>query len=175
MKALEAQHPGYSHRTLETLFRSVLFPSSFFDHKAPVRGICFVGDISAIESAKSFANRHLGLGTVTLRTANLTPVTWKQTIRSIIGSGIETMNMGIILSELDRADKDLQARIAEAINASADLLWFITASDYRRLIAALRLPLIIYAGVAANDRMRFILQDRQQILIDEGSLKRKGK
>lgn len=56
--------------------------------------------------------------------------------------------------------------------ATENLLWFPSASDHRKLITPLRLALVIYPGLGANNKMQILLQDSQVIGIDKGSLKR---
>ncbi len=42
--------------------------------------------------------------------------------------------------------------------AAENLLWFPSASDHRKLIPPLRLALVIYPGLGANNKMQILLQ-----------------
>lgn len=172
MKALELQKPGYSEEALKDVFQSILFTSAFFDKAEPVRGVCFASGTDAVQQAQSFATGQLGLGTVTIPLVALTPTSINQFVSVITVAGAKVRNVGFILPEADRLSEPLQAEFARVIQASSDILWFPTVSTPGRLITPLQSALLVYLGLGGNNRMRFLLQSGQQVMIDEGSLKR---
>jgi len=170
MKVVEAQHTGYRDQAIESLFRSSLFPSSFFDQPVPVRGVCFAAGHDSVRLAQSFAATHLGLGTLTLPINAMTLTDWRHFAKVVAGPRSESNNLGLVLPDLDLASEGFQAKVAESIGATGNTLWFPTATDQRRLIAPLKLALLVYLGLGPNKRMRFLVQSGQHLLIDEGSL-----
>lgn len=173
MKALELQKTGYSDKSLENLFRSTLFPSSFFDKPELVRGVCFASGAESVQLAQSFAQNELGLGTVTLHLETTRYTDWKDLVRGITPPIGEVANVGIVLPALDLVSEKYQAKISDTILSGGDALWFPTVSDQRRLIPSLKLALLVYLGLGPNERMRFLVQAGQQVVVDEGSLRRK--
>ena len=172
MKALERQTAGYSQEGLETFLRSTLFPSAFFDQPVPVRGICFAAGIESATLARQFAEDWLALGTVRFRIEALTPDEWCDLSRLLAPPKAEVSKVGFLLPNLDLAPVEVQEEVAETVLAGETPLWFATARDQQRLIPPLKLAFLVYLGLGSNGCMRFLCQDGQSLLIDEGSLKK---
>jgi len=174
MKAFERDIIGYSEECLVKFLEATLFPSAFFEQPVPVRGLCIAAGPESLTLARALAEQRLGLGTITLNLATMTVEAWRAATLMFTRPGAEVANLGIILPELDRASAEMQEAVAVSMGAIEDIRWFVTVHDHRKLSAKLKLPLLVYLGLSAEGKMRFLMQSGQQIVMDEGSLKRAG-
>lgn len=172
MKVFERETAGYSDEFIESFFRRSLFSSSFFDQPSPVRGVCFAAGPDSGKLAQEFAQERLSLGTITLRLEKMTPRDWQDLMRFLTKPNADLVKVGILLPNLHLASDSLQGRIAETIQATDNLLWFSSSSDLRKIKPELKRALVVFLGLSPKNRMRFLLQDGQQLLIDQGSLQR---
>lgn len=170
MKIIERQNVGYSPQVLEDIFRSTLFPSSFFNQPMSVRGVCFAAGLNSSELAREFAEDHLGLGTIGFRMETMTPEIWRATTGLFTSPNAEVSKVGVILHDLDSTSPELQEKVAAGIEAAETNLWFVTANDHRKLTAKLKQSFLVYLGLGPTGKMRFLIQNGQLLQIDEGSL-----
>ncbi|WP_414660696.1 hypothetical protein [Horticoccus sp. 23ND18S-11] len=173
MKVFERQTIGYGADCLASFFRSTLFPSPFFDQPAPVRGICFASGDNALEEARTLAEQTLNVGTIVIRTGDMTPDRWRDLLHTLSPPTLTLSRVALIVPNVDRVAPATQEKIANALLATPPgVPWLITVSDHRKLDAGLTLGLLVYLGLGPNGRMRFLSQSGQHLMIDYGSLQR---
>jgi hypothetical protein len=140
MKIIERPNVGYRPQVLEDIFRSTLFPSSFFNQPMSARGVCFAAGSISSEIARQFAEDHLGLGTIGFCTEAMPPETWRETTNLFTRPKAEVSKVEFILHNLDSASPEFQEKVAEGIDVAETGLWFVTANDHRKLTAMLKMP-----------------------------------
>ena len=171
-KVIVREAEGYSEALLESMLRSTLFPSSFFDQPVPVRGVCFAAGPASSQLARNFAESKLGLAVFSIGHEAGTEKAWMELSRVFAHPQTTASRLGILLPDLDRIPVEAQQQIVEAMQSANNLLWFPSAVDYRRVIPALRLALVIYLGLNTGSKMQVLIQSGQTLEIDKGSLKR---
>jgi hypothetical protein len=172
MKIFERQTNGYNADCLAGFFRSTLFPSPFFDQPAPVRGICFASGENAFEEARALAEQNLNVGTILIRTGDVTRDGWRDLLQTLSPPKLTLSRVALIVPNADRVAPAGQEKIADALLATPPgASWLITVSDHRNLDARLKLALLVYLGLGPSGRMRFLSQSGQHLMIDEGSLR----
>jgi len=55
-----------------------------------------------------------------------------------------------------------------------NLSWFPSAGNFRRVIPALRLALVVYLGLKTSKQMQVHIQSGQTLEIDQGSFQTRG-
>lgn len=112
------------------------------------------------------------MGTITLRLEKMTPRDWQEFMRFLNKPNADWVKVGILLPNLHLASDSLQGRIVETIHATDILLWFPSSSGQLKLKPESKRALVVFLGLSPKNRMRFFLQNGQELLIDEGSLQR---
>jgi len=136
MKVFERPIVGYSADCLAGFFRSTLFPSPFFDQAAPVRGICFASGENAIEEAHALAKHNLNLGTILIRTGDVTPDGWRDLLQTLSPPKLTLSRVALIVPDADRVAPAGQEKIADAVLATPPgAPGLIIVSDHRNLDA----------------------------------------
>ena len=171
-KVIVPEAEGYTETLLESMLRSTLFPSSFFDQPVPVRGICFAGGSDSSQLARNFAEKRLNLAVLCIGHETGTEKAWLELRRVLAHPQTTSSRLGILLPDLDRIPVEAQQQIFAATQAASNLLWFPSVEDYRKVIPALRLALVIYLGLNKGNKMQVLIQSSQTLEIDKGSLKR---
>ncbi len=169
MKALVRDTTGFSEQFLGNLLKSILFPSAFFDHPIPVLGVCFAAGSESLQLACEFAGTFLGLGTICFRMDLMTAVKWEEISRLLVPPQADLSKVAFLLRDLDHAPSALQEAVASTLNAFEGVPWFVTVSDHRRLIPALKTPFVTYLGLSRDNRMQVLVQSGQTLLVDRGS------
>ena len=172
MKTIERQTEGYNEQCLEDFCRSVLFHSWSRNKTVPVRGVCFAAGIESTKLARDFAGKHLGLGIIGFQMSAMTVEAWHGITAMLIQHRAEVSSIGFLLHALDLTVPGLEQEIANVVDATESVDWIATAGDPTMLHPRLRLPFLVYLGVGKSGRMRYLIQDGQQLLIDKGSLKK---
>jgi len=171
MKLIKRSKTGYSQKVLEDFFRSTLFPSSFFNQPKPVRGVCFAAGPESSEMVRDFAETQLGLGTIGFRLEKTTMEAWREITNLFARPKAEVSKVAFLLYDLDLAAPELQEKIADILDVADNTLWFASVGDHRRLSPKLKLPFLVYLGLGSDNRMLFLGQGVQQVVMDEGTLK----
>jgi len=171
-KVIVPDAEGYSEAMLESMLRRTLFPSSFFNLPVPARGVCFAAGPDSSQLPRNFAERRLGLATFSISHEAGTERAWTELCRVFAHPQTTSSRLGILLPNLDRIPVEAQQQIVEAIQAANHLLWFPSANDYRNVIPALRLTLVVYLGLNASNKMQILIQSGQTMEVDKNSLKR---
>jgi hypothetical protein len=170
-KVIEPEAEGYSETLLESFLERTLFPSSFFDQPVPVRGVLFAAGPNSSRLAREFAERRRGFSVFSIGYEAGTEKAWTELSRVFAHPQTTSSRIGILLPNLDRIPVAAQQEILEAIQAPNNLSWFPSVDDYRKVIPALRLALVVYFGMNAGNKMQMLLQSGQTIQIDKGGLK----
>ncbi|GEM_PF-1495402 len=172
MKAMVRETEGYSENMLVSMLRRTSFPSAFFDQPAPVRGVCFTGSPDSAQLARTFAERRLRLGVLSVGSGAGIATAWRELKRILAHPQTQFSRVGVLLPQLDQTPPQVQQQIAETILATDKLLWFPSANDLRKLNPTLKLALVVYLGLGSDNRMKILIQAGQLLSIDRGSLKR---
>jgi len=146
-KVIVPDAEGYSEAMLESMLRRTLFPSSFFNLPVPARGVCFAAGPDSSQLPRNFAERRLGLATFSISHEAGTERAWTELCRVFAHPQTTSSRLG-------------------------NLLWFPSANDYRNVIPALRLTLVVYLGLNASNKMQILIQSGQTMEVDKNSLKR---
>lgn len=169
-KVIVPKAEGYRETLLESMLRCTFFPSSFFDQPVPVRGVCFAAGPDSSQLARNFAERRLALAVFSINHEAGTEMAWIEMCRVFTHPQTTFSRMGILLPNLDRTSVEAQQQLVEAMQTANNLLWFPSADDYRKVIPALRLALVVYLGLNAGNKMQVLVQSGQTLEIDQGSL-----
>lgn len=171
-KVIVPEAEGYRETLLVSMLERMMFPSTFFDQPVRVRGVLFAAGPDSSQLARNFAERHLGLALLTIGHEAGTEKAWTELSRVLAHQQTTASRLGILLPDLDRVPVESQEQILDAVQAGNNLSWFPSAEDHRKVLPALRLALVTYLGLNAENKMQLVLQSSQTIAIDEGSLKR---
>jgi hypothetical protein len=171
-KVMVRETEGYSEALLESMLRSTLFPSSFFDQPVLVRGVCFAAGSDSSQLARNFAEKRLGLAVISIGHESGTEKAWMELSRVLAHPQTTSSRLGILLPDLDRIPVEVHQQIFAATQAANNLQWFPSVADYRKVIPALRLALVVYLGLNTGNKMQVLIQSGQTLEIDKGSLKR---
>ena len=170
-KVIVPESDGFSETLLESMLESLSFSSAFFDQPIRVRGVLFAAGPDSVQLARDFAERRLGLSVLSIGHEAGTEKAWTALSRVLAHPQTAASRIGILLPNLDRVPVEAQSQILEAIQATNHLYWFPSADDFRNVIPALRLSLLVYLGLGRDNRMQLLLQSGQTLEIDKGSLK----
>jgi hypothetical protein len=175
MITIQRSVEGYSESCLVSFQSGLLFyPSWTYGKQIPVRGLAFAAGTDSTRLASEFAQRHLGLGVIGLRMDTMTIEAWRGVTTLLVQHQAEVSRVGFLLHALDLTMPGLHEEIADTIDRVEGVAWLATAGDPLVLHPKLRLPFLVYLGLGQTGRMRFLLDKRQQLAIDKGSMKKAG-
>ena len=115
MKIFERQIAGYSTECLAGFFRSTLSPSRFFDQPTPVRGLCLASSENALEEARALAELTLSIGTILVRTGDMTPEGWRDLLQVLAPPKLTLSRVALIVPGADRMAPAAQEKIADTL------------------------------------------------------------
>ena len=172
MKVLTRQTPGYSEKLLSSMLNRTKVPSVFFDQPVNARGVCFAAGPDSPRLARDFAGNHLALGVFSISSELISKKGWREVSRILVHPQAGFSRIGIILPQMDLLPADLQEQVTRSMMATGHLLWFPTASNFEKLIPAIRLALVVYLGLNREEQMKILIQSGQVIVVDKDGLKR---